>query len=264
MLVQMPRGPVVEKNVSVREDCDPFEAALRRDLASTPVVAYESAIGGSTKRAFDIALVLITAPVWLTLLLAAALVAKLRHREPVFFSDERIGYGGRSYECFHLRLNARVADVLVLHPQRTDAPAHDLATISLWAEDRRAKWRHAFERLPQLFNVLRGEMSLVGPAPLGRADLEPLKTAKRYYLSARPGVVGVSGLVGESEENAAQYKVYSMCWSLPTDVTLLLAACVSIRKRGELWKPRRSERPLAQSEEAAARRRTRVEGRIGV
>jgi lipopolysaccharide/colanic/teichoic acid biosynthesis glycosyltransferase len=264
MLVRMPRGPVDENRVSVREECDPFEAALRRDLASTPVVSYESTIGGWTKRGFDIVLTTLTAPVWLVLLLVAGLVAKLRHRERVYHADERIGYGGRPYRCFHLRLDPPAAELLILHPPQGEAAANELAAISLRAEDRRAKWRHALERLPQMFNVIRGDMSLVGPAPLTRADLEPLKTAKRYYLSARPGVVGINGLVGESDEHAAQYKVYSLCWSLVTDANLLMTASVSLNKRGELWKPRPGERQLVQGDEAAARRRTRAEDRIGV
>jgi len=261
MLVKMPRGPVDGTRASVREECDPFEAGLRRDLATTPVISYESTVGGWSKRAFDIVLTTVAAPVWLVLMLLAGLVGKLRHREPVFCADERIGYGGHAFQCFHLRLDPPVADVLVLHQE---TPANDLAGISLRAEDQRAKWRHALERLPQLFNVLRGEMSLVGPAPLARGEVEPLKTAKRYYLSARPGVVGVSGLVGESEERAAQYKIYSLCWSLATDVSLLLAASVSLHKRGELWRPGRGEPKSSQDENGAVRRRTRTEGRIGV
>jgi exopolysaccharide production protein ExoY len=261
MLVKMPRGPVDENRAGVREECDPFEAALRRDLASTPVISYESTIGGWPKRAFDIVLTTLTAPVWLVLMLSAGVAAKLRHREPVFYADERVGYGGHAFQCFHLRLDPPVADVLVLHPE---APANDLTAISQRAEDQRAKWRHALERLPQLFNVLRGEMSLVGPAPLPRGEVEPLKTAKRYYLSARPGVVGVSGLVGESEERAAQYKIYSLCWSIVTDVSLLLTASLSLHKRGELWRPRRGEPKSPQAENGASRRRTRAEDRIGV
>jgi exopolysaccharide production protein ExoY len=263
MLVRMPRGPVDENRARVREECDPFEAALRRDLASTPVVSYESAIGGWAKRAFDIAVTAVTAPAWLVLMFVAVSVAKLRHRERVIVSDERIGYGGIAYQCFHLRLDSSV-DGLVAPAAQGEAAANDLAAISQRAEDQRAKWRHALERLPQLFNVLRGDMSLVGPGPLVRADVEPLKTAKRYYLSARPGVIGVKGLVGEAQERAAQYKVYSLCWSLMTDVSLLLIACVSLHKRGELWKPGRTEHQIAQSDEVAARRRARAEGRISV
>ena len=61
--------------------------------------------------------------------------------------------------------------------------------------------RRAFERLPRLINVLRGEMSLVGPAPLDAEGLEQLKTSKRYYLSARPGVVGIAAIANADSED---------------------------------------------------------------
>src|SRR5689334_21548621 len=109
MRIKMPRGPVDENRVSVRADCNSFEAALRRDLASIPVVSYEAMIGGWTKRAFDLVLVAVTAPVRLLLMSGAALAAKVWRREPVFYADERIGYGGRAFRCFHLRLDPPVA-----------------------------------------------------------------------------------------------------------------------------------------------------------
>lgn len=217
MLVKMPRGPVDETKASVHEERDPFEAALRRDLASTPVISYESLIGGWSKRAFDLAVILFTAPLWLIALPVAGLVARLRHRERVFYGDERIGYGGRAYRCLYLRLNPPVADVLVLHPGSAANVAPRTATPH-------GVWRRGLERLPQVLNVLRGEMSLVGPAPLTRAELEPLRTARRHYLSARPGIVGISALVDESGEPTSQYRVYSLCWSLATDLNLLLRA----------------------------------------
>lgn len=258
MLVKMPRGPVDENRGSIRGDSDSFEAALRRDLASTPVISYESTIGGWSKRAFDIALTSVTAPAWLLLMLLSVAAAKLRHREPVLYADDRIGYGGNAFRCFHLRLDPSTAHVLVLRPE---ALTNDLSALAMRAEDRRAKWRRGLERLPQLFNVLRGEMSLVGPAPLTCAEVEPLKTAKRYYLSARPGVVGVSAVVGEHEERAAQYKVYSLCWSLATDASLLLKAFVSLRERGELWKPKLHDlkAPRNENEDAGVERAPRME-----
>ena len=222
MLVKMPRGPVDEDRLSIQSECDPFEAGLRRDLASTPVISYESAIGGWTKRAFDLVVTTLTAPLWLTALLFISLAARLRHRARVVYADERVGYGGCVFRCYRLRLDPPVAEVLVLRPA---APANNVVAAAEPAKDRRSNLRRALERLPQLFNVLKGDMSLVGPAPLSRAEVEPLKTAKRYYLSARPGVVGPSNLVGENqEESDAQYKVYSLCWSLMTDLNLLLAA----------------------------------------
>jgi lipopolysaccharide/colanic/teichoic acid biosynthesis glycosyltransferase len=261
MLIQMPRGSSDQPGSQNAEECDAFEAALRRDLASAPVVSYETVLGGWTKRAFEFSLTALTLPIWSPILLGAALWSKLRHPAPVFEASERIGYGGHAFKCFHLRLEPPSAVIERLHAPKDDevVPANDWQSIASQAEGPRAKWRRAFERLPQLINVLRGEMALVGPSPLTREDLEPLRTAKRYYLSARPGVVGVSSVADADEEQAGQYKIYAFSWSLMTDIVILYDALRSLRDRGELWRPtrvRRSRpRPSADGAEPAVVRR---------
>ncbi len=260
MLIQMPRGSTDQPGTQNAEECDAFEAALRRDLASAPVVSYEAMIGGWAKRVFDFALTVVSLPVWLPVLLGAALWSKLRHPAPVIETHERIGYGGRAFACFSLRLEPPSATIERLHGPKDEqvVPANDWSMIASQAEGRRAKWRRALERLPQLFNVLRGEMSLVGPAPLSREELEPLKTSKRYYLSARPGVVGVSALVDSDAEPASQYKLYALSWSLLTDAVILADGLRTLRDRGELWKPAiKTKRSRAPADGAApVRRRT--------
>jgi exopolysaccharide production protein ExoY len=261
MLIQMPRGSSDPSGSQNAEVGDAFEAALRRDLASAPVVSYDATLGGWPKRAIDLSLTLMLAPLWLPALLGAALWAKMRHPAPVFQSDERIGYGGRVFRCFKLRIAPPMATIQRLRTQEGGeaAPANDLSVIVQQADSRRAKWRRAFERLPRLFNVIRGELALVGPTPLSREALEPLKTAKRYYLSARPGVVGVSSVADANEEEASQYKMYAFSWSLTTDALILWDALRSLRDRGELWRPTRirKPRPAAQaSGELPVRRRT--------
>lgn len=239
MLIQMPRGSGDPQGAQNAEECSAFEAALRRDLASAPVFSYDSMLGGWVKRAFDLTLTLVSSPVWLPLLLGAALWSKLRHPAPVLQVHECIGYGGRSYRCFTLRIEPPSAQIQPLRPsaESAPAPANDLSAIADRAEDWRSKWRRAFERLPRLFNVIAGDMALVGPSPLTREQLEPLKVAKRYYLSARPGVVGISAIVDADEEEASQYKIYALTWALSTDVLILWDALRSLRNRGELWKP---------------------------
>ena len=247
MLIQMPRGSSDQPGSQNAEECDAFEAALRRDLASAPVVSYEAMLGGPVKRSFDLTLTLISLPVWLPAMLLAALWSKIRHPAPVFEAHERIGYGGRAFKCFKLRLEPPSATVAQLRPDKSPepAPANDWSAIASKAESRRAKWRRAFERLPQLFNVLGGDMALVGPSPLSREQLEPMKTGKRYYLSARPGVVGISSIVDSDEEEASQYKVYAFSWSLMTDIVILSDALRGLRDRGELWRPTKIKRPRA-------------------
>lgn len=230
MLIQLPSGsPDQPGPQNAEQSSATFEAGLRRDLASAPIVSYDTMLGGVSKRSIELAITLATAPLWAPVMLVAAGIAKLRNRAPVFVANERIGYGGRSYKCFSLRVSAPAAEVV-------DSATHDLPTIGERAETRRGKWRHAIERLPQLLNVIRGDMALVGPTPLTREELEPMKSARRYYLSARPGVVGVSTIIGGSND-PSQYKIYAMSWALTTDALILWDALRSLRDRDELWRP---------------------------
>lgn len=262
MLVQLPRGPSSPPRTSAEGDCTAFEAALRRDLASAPVVSYDPVLGGWAKRAVDVGVTLFLAPLWLPALGLAALAAKLRHPAAVFRADERVGYGGRAFRCYSLRIAPPTATIEHLRQPGDDAPAptKDWRIIASRAQDRRAKWLHALELLPRFINVLRGDMSLVGPSPLAVEELEPLKTAKRYYLSARPGIVGISSIADADEEDPGHYKLYALSWSLTADALILWDALRGLRDRGELWKPRFSRKRATQKSEAPARRRSSAAG----
>jgi exopolysaccharide production protein ExoY len=249
MLIQMPRGSSDQPGSNSAEARNTFEAALRRDLASAPVVSYDAAVGGWLKRLVDVAVVVLTAPLWAPVMGVAALVAKLRHGAPVFHHDERIGYGGGVYRRFKLRLDPPSATVEQVFPGDESDQSKAWRVIEVQAEDRRAKWVHALERLPQLFNVLRGEMSIVGPSPLSREQLEQLKSPKRHYLSARPGIVGVAAILDGHEDKSAQYKAYAISWSLMTDVLIFWDALRSLRNRGELWRPTPAK-PKAEAQRA--------------
>jgi len=258
MLIQMPRGSTDRPGTQNAEECSAFEAALRRDLASAPVISYDPVLGGWTKRAFDLVLTLLSLPLWLPALLFAAAWSKLKHPAPVFEAHVRVGYGGRAFNCFALRLEPPSATITPLRINEADVPSNDWNEIACKAETRDQKWRRALERLPRLFNVLRGEMSLVGPSPLTQEELEPMRAGKRHYLSARPGVVGISTIVDADEEEASQYKVYAFSWSLLTDMVILSDALRSLRDRGELWRPTKIKRPSAipSGDDAPLRRRT--------
>jgi exopolysaccharide production protein ExoY len=238
MLIQMPRGPSDQPGPNSAEARNAFEAALRRDLASSPVVSYDAVLGGWGKRAVDVALVLLGAPLWAPVLGIAAGVSKLRHSAPVLIADERVGYGGRVFMCYSLRIEPptqKVEEIVAVGEDSEQTRAWRV--IETQAEDRRTKWVRALERLPQLLNVLRGEMAIVGPSPLTRDELEPMKSAKRHYLSARPGVVGVSVILDGHEDTHAQYKAYAMSWSFLGDALILWDGLRSLCNRGELWSP---------------------------
>lgn len=254
MLIQLPNGSPDQLGSRNAENCDDaFEAGLRRDLATAPIVSYDTVLGGWPKRAVELFFAVFTLPLWLPALLAAAAWGKLRNRGArVFRSYDCIGYGGRHFACYALRLAPPVSNDL--EEGDGHAPANDWSAMTGQAENRRSKWRRAFERLPQMYNVIVGDMALVGPSPLGREQLEPLKTARRYYLSARPGLVGVDPIAENGD--ASQYKIYALSWSFSTDALLLWDALRSLRNRGELWKPSLKLRGRTTSSGIVVRRRS--------
>ncbi len=230
MLIQLPSGSPDQPGPQNAEDTTTtFEAGLRRDLQSSPIVSYDSMLGGWPKRAVELTLTIFTAPLWAPAMLLAAGFVKLRNRAPAFVVQERIGYGGDAFKCYLLQV-ARPAR----ENEAEQAPvANDISVRAA----RLGKWRRAFERLPQLINVIRGEMALIGPAPLTREQLEPMRSARRYYLSARPGVIDTNTIIGGSDD-PSQYKIYAMSWAITTDALIFWDAVRSLFDRSaDLWKP---------------------------
>ena len=242
MLIQLPSGSSDQPGPRNAENCTPFEAGLRRDLASAPVVSYDVMLGGVAKRAIDLAFAVLTLPLWLPVIGAGAAWAKLRHGGRVFIAVECIGYGGRPFRCFALRMQPPVADAGA-------AAGADEPLTSDRPETQHGKWRRAIERLPQFFNVIVGDMAVVGPRPLTREQLEPLRTARRYYLSARPGVVGLGPVAAGDRDEASQYKAYAMAWSVTADVLILSDQLYALWDRGAA---RIAPRPAAADAPATA------------
>ena len=130
------------------------------------------------KRTFDLVVVLLTAPVWVPVLLLVALGVRLRLGSPVMFRQLRPGLRGRPFELIKFRTMTESRDEqgeLLPDAQRMTAFGRWLRASSL-------------DELPELVNVLRGEMSLVGPRPL-LMEYIPLYTAEqeRRHL-CRPGI----------------------------------------------------------------------------
>jgi lipopolysaccharide/colanic/teichoic acid biosynthesis glycosyltransferase len=186
---------------------------MRRDLAAASIVSYEPVLGGRLKRAFDLIALLLTSPLWLPIALLALLWSKTISDAPMFTADRCVGYGGRSFKRLHLRLTKPSAVAEAKEEDEAPPSVDDAAT-------RGAKWTRALQRVPQVYNVVRGDMSLVGPRALHQRDLDQLKSARRYYLSMRPGLFSISCLVAR-EHAESQYKAYALSWSLMLDLLVI-------------------------------------------
>jgi exopolysaccharide biosynthesis polyprenyl glycosylphosphotransferase len=184
------------------------------------------------KRVVDIAvssaLLLLLLP--LLLLLAAAI--KLESRGPVFFRQTRAGRGGHNFEVIKFRSMYRNADemktTVVDQNEMTDGVLFKIREDPRVTRVGRILRRMSLDELPQLLNVLRGEMSLVGPRPLILPESEAL--AENWHarrLDLRPGLTGpwqVSGRSDLSVHDMVRLDFqYVTGWSLARDVEILLA-----------------------------------------
>lgn len=250
MLIQLPSG--TPKKPQTTDESGAFDAQLRRDLASAPVVSYDAVLGGWGKRTIDLVVTLLTVPAWLPVMLGAALWARLRYGAPVFLAHDRVGYGGKTFRCLSLRIAPPSAKVERLRVGEEGEGEKDWTLIANDSDAAPPRWQTALERLPQFLHVITGDMALIGPRPLSRDELEPLRTARRYYLSARPGLIGVER-VAEGGDPTAAPKYYAMCWAPSTDLSLAWDALIG---RDDLWRPEKNaSAPTSIAPEALQRRR---------
>ena len=181
------------------------------------------------KRVFDVAGASVALVLLSPLFAVVALLVNLTSHGPVFFRQERIGRGGRSFEL--LKFRSMVADA---EQRKADLVGHNQAAEGFFkiADDPRITRvgrvlrRTNLDELPQLLNVVRGEMSLVGPRPLIPQEDKRVVGWHRRRLELTPGITGHWQVLGSSrvplDEMVAIDYLYVANWSLWTDLKLLL------------------------------------------
>ncbi|HEX6939830.1 MAG TPA: sugar transferase [Longimicrobiales bacterium] len=171
-----------------------MSAPARRDERLGVMLAPTSR--GLARRAADILgasiLLVLTAP----LLAAAALAVVIGSGRPVLFGHVRLGRGGRPFRCWKLRTMVVDAEAQLERDAALRRRYIECGFKIPLSEDPRVtrvgRWlrRTHLDELPQLFNVLRGEMSLVGPRPIVRDELEWFGADAAVLLSEKPGIFG--------------------------------------------------------------------------
>ena len=197
------------------------------------------------KRSFDflgsILLLILLAP----LFAAIAVAIKRYDNGDIFFGHTRIGRSGKPFRCLKFRTMAADADQRLTRwkEEHPDLYAEFLKTYKLRNDPRvtgPGKWlrRTSLDELPQLFNVIRGEMSLVGPRPVLQRELdEYYGNAARLYVRVRPGITGLWQVSGRSdtsyEERVTYDELYILNWSFWYDLVILFqTAWYVIRGQG--------------------------------
>lgn len=175
-------------------------------------------VQGMLKRLIDIACSFLGLIILFPLFIAVAIMVKIGSAGPVFFRQERIGKNGRPFYPFKFRtmvegaINKGLGVTVSVDDERITKPGKFLR-----------KW--GVDEFPQLINVLRGEMSLVGPRPTLRYQVESYNDFEKKRLLAKPGLAGWALIHGRNSltwEERIKYDVwYVENWSLWLDVKII-------------------------------------------
>ena len=173
------------------------------------------------KRMFDVIVVVLTAPLWLPAMALVGLWVRARAGGPVLYRQTRVGRDGATFECMKFRTMI------------ADAEEDGRARLALLNDDRivpALAWMRKMraDELPQLFNILKGEMSLVGPRPERPELVAEITRRVPGYVRRNelpPGLTGLAQVHGRYDTDA-EYKLgydlqYLVNWSLVIDVQIL-------------------------------------------
>ena len=183
------------------------------------------------KRALDLVLVGITSPAWLIALALTAVATRVMLGQPVVFRQKRPGHDGRLFELLKFRTMTNTRDAsgnLLPDAQRMTAFGRWLRATSL-------------DELPELINVLRGDMSLVGPRPLLIEYLPLYSIRHRRRHEVRPGITGLAQVSGRNaigwDEKLDLDVVYVDSASLPLDLRIMWRTLAAVVRRTGISSP---------------------------
>jgi exopolysaccharide production protein ExoY len=194
--------------------------------------ARPAVVGGGAKRCFDIVGALIAIAFMLPLFCLVALAIKLWDRGPVLYRHRRVGLNGITFDCLKFRSMVVNADEVLSRYLTADSKA-----AGEWREARKLRRdpritplgagmrRTSIDELPQLLNILKGEMSFVGPRPIVTAEVPKYGAAIDHYLRARPGLTGPWQVSGRNDVNYATRialdRGYVETWSFGRDLAII-------------------------------------------
>lgn len=212
-----------------RSDFDRISPGPRETAPVYPPHLADASPAFDVYRVIDLAIcvpiLIFVAPL---MLLIAALI-KLSDPGPAMFGHTRVGFGGASFKCWKFRTmvvdaDARLAELLASDPEaRREWDAdhklrNDPRVTRLGAFLRKS----SLDELPQIFNVLRGEMSLVGPRPIVSAEIGRYGRWIKDYASVRPGITGLWQVMGRNDVEYRKRVAYDVFFARKQSVARYL------------------------------------------
>jgi lipopolysaccharide/colanic/teichoic acid biosynthesis glycosyltransferase len=184
------------------------------------------------KRVLDVAWALMLGVVAIPFVVVIAALVLLTSGRPLLYGHMRVGRGRRPVRIWKFRTMVVNADEVLAGCIRTNADrALEWQTTHKLKNDPRVTWigrflrRTSLDELPQIWNILRGEMSMVGPRPIVEEEVPKYGSAFQLYVSVRPGLTGLWQVSGRSDTSyrrrAELDSEYIREWKVSTDLRLL-------------------------------------------
>ncbi len=213
------------------------------------------------KRALDIVLILTTLPLSLPLALLVAALIRIVSPGPILFRQERVGYQGSRFMCFKFRTMAVNADTTVHQGYLQDLINSNVPMVKMDAQGdpRVIPFGHllrssGLDELPQLLNVLLGEMSLVGPRPCLPYEYDRYLPWQKERFNAVPGLSGLWQVSGKSRTTFVEMVrldiEYARNRTLWLDVKIIFKTAPVLI--GQMWEARKRRKPLSRPAPGAA------------
>jgi exopolysaccharide production protein ExoY len=196
-------------------------------------------IGSGWKRTIDILLALAGIVLLAPLLIICFVAVVVTSPGPALFRHRRIGFNGQPFYC--LKFRTMVPDASQRLRQLLDS---DAAAAAEWATNCKLHYdpritpignlfrKSSLDELPQLFNVLKGEMSIVGPRPVTEDELVRYSSAVSAYKACRPGITGLWQISGRStttySERVAFDTFYAYNWTVGLDAKIMILTIPSL------------------------------------
>lgn len=202
-------------------------------LGIVPLLTYKEhvrhASESTIKRVFDILCSLLLIILLSPIIILFAILIKLESKGPVFFMQKRVGVKGKTFDFYKFRSMVVNAEELKASLKEQNE-VKDGVIFKIKDDPRVTKIgrfirKYSIDELPQLFNVLKGDMSLVGPRPPVPSEVKEYDSEQMERLSIRPGITGMSQVKGRSElsfRNWVRWDIwYINNWSFGLDIMIL-------------------------------------------
>ncbi len=195
-----------------------------------------------TKRVFDVLFSIMGMVILSPLLVGIMLLIRLDSNGPVFFGHKRLGRGGRYFSCYKFRTMLINSQDILNNLLENDQEAREK-----WERDFKLKddpritkigsflRKTSLDELPQLWNVLKGDMSLVGPRPIIADEVQKYGEKSKYLFRVIPGITGLWQVSGRNDvdydERILLDEYYAKNWSLWLDIELLFRTIGAVLKK---------------------------------